>query len=58
MVPTDVTDPIAVQTLFEKTKENYGRLDILFNNAGCIGPSVLLEDLTLEQWKNVVEVKP
>tara|TARA_Y100000758_G_scaffold266810_1_gene207142 strand:- start:539 stop:1297 length:759 start_codon:yes stop_codon:yes gene_type:complete len=56
IVPTDVTDPIAVHALFEKTKENYGRLDVLFNNAGSIGPSALLEDLTLEQWETVVAV--
>jgi NAD(P)-dependent dehydrogenase (short-subunit alcohol dehydrogenase family) len=56
VVPTDVTDPIAVKHLFEKTKGNYGRLDVLFNNAGSIGPSVLLEDLTLEEWEKVIAV--
>jgi NAD(P)-dependent dehydrogenase (short-subunit alcohol dehydrogenase family) len=55
-VPTDVTDAQAVRTLFEKTKTAFGRLDLLFNNAGVDFPGVPLEDLTLEQWKSVVDV--
>ncbi len=55
-VPTDVGDPAAVKALFAKTKEMFGRLDLLFNNAGTSAPSVPLEDLTYEQWKSVVDV--
>src|SRR5450432_1823055 len=46
-VATDVTDPVSVRALFAKTKEVFGRLDLLFNNAGIGAPPVLLEDLTL-----------
>ena len=56
VVPTDVGDPAAVQALFAKTKEKFGRLDLLFNNAGMSAPPVLLEDLTYEQWKSVLDV--
>src|SRR3972149_1223665 len=55
-VPTDVTDPASGRALFAKTKEAFGRLDLLFNNAGTGAPPVLLEDLTCEQWKTVVDV--
>lgn len=54
-VPTDVGDPASVKALFTKTKETFGRLDVLFNNAGMGAPPVLLEDLTYEQWKAVVD---
>jgi NAD(P)-dependent dehydrogenase (short-subunit alcohol dehydrogenase family) len=56
VVPTDVSDPASVRALFTKTKEVFGRLDLLFNNAGTGAPPVLLEDLTYEQWKSVVDV--
>jgi NAD(P)-dependent dehydrogenase (short-subunit alcohol dehydrogenase family) len=56
VVPTDVSEPASVRTLFAKTKEIFGRLDLLFNNAGTGAPSVPLEDLTYEQWKSVVDV--
>jgi len=56
VAPTDVRDPGSVRTLFTKTKEMFGRLDLLFNNAGMGAPPVLLEDLTYEQWKSVVDV--
>jgi NAD(P)-dependent dehydrogenase (short-subunit alcohol dehydrogenase family) len=56
VVPTDVGDPAAVRALFAKTVEAFGRLDLLFNNAGLGAPPVLLEDLTYEQWKSVVDV--
>jgi len=55
-VPTDVADPESVRALFVKTKDAFGRLDLLFNNAGIGAPGVNLEDLTFEQWKAVVDV--
>ena len=54
-VSTDVSDQQSVQAMFAKTKERFGRLDLLFNNAGMSSPKVLLEDLTLEQWKTVLD---
>jgi NAD(P)-dependent dehydrogenase (short-subunit alcohol dehydrogenase family) len=55
-VPTDVASPESVHALFAKTKDAYGRLDVLFNNAGIGAPAVNLEDLTFDQWKAVVDV--
>jgi len=55
-VPTDVTDPASVRALFAKTTGRFGRVDLLFNNAGTGAPPVPLEDLPLEQWKAVVDV--
>jgi len=55
VVPADVCDPSSVKALFAKTKESFGRLDLLFNNAGVFAPSVPLEDLPYEQWKAVVD---
>jgi len=55
-VPTDVSDPASVKALFARTGEVFGRLDLLFNNAGVFAPSVLLEDLTYEQWRTVVDI--
>ena len=55
-VPTDVTDPDQIKTLFGKCMDSYGRLDVLFNNAGMGAPSVPLEDLSLEIWTNVVNL--
>ncbi len=56
VVPTDVADPAQVRNLFAKTKEQYGRLDLLFNNAGRGSPPGLLEDMDVEVWKAVVDV--
>ncbi len=56
VVANDVCDTASVRALFAKTKAAFGRLDILFNNAGINVPSVSIEDLTYEQWTSVVEV--
>ena len=56
VVPADVGDPASVEALFAKTKEAFGRLDLLFNNAGVNAPGIPFEDLTFEQWRNVVDV--
>jgi len=55
VVPTDVRDPDSVHELFARAKAEFGRLDLLFNNAGVGSPPAPLEDLTYEQWKNVVD---
>lgn len=54
-VVTDVTDAASIRNLFARTKEAFGRLDVLFNNAGIGAPRVPLEDLPLEAWKAVVD---
>jgi NAD(P)-dependent dehydrogenase (short-subunit alcohol dehydrogenase family) len=56
VVPTDVSDPDSVRSLFAATKERFGRLDVLFNNAGISAPPIPLEELTTEQWQSVVDV--
>ena len=56
VVPTDVGVASQVEHLFAETKAAFGRLDLLFNNAGTGAPAVLLEDLTAEQWQTVVDV--
>ena len=55
-VQADVSDPDSVIALFESTGEAFGRLDLLFNNAGTGAPPVPLEELTVEQWKRVVDI--
>jgi NAD(P)-dependent dehydrogenase (short-subunit alcohol dehydrogenase family) len=55
VIPADVRDPGSVAALFAKTKEAFGRLDVLFNNAGISAPAVPLEELTYEQWKSSVD---
>ena len=55
VAPTDVGDPESVRALFSKTVEQFGRLNVLFNNAGSGTPPVNMEDLTYEQWKRVVD---
>ena len=55
-VPTDVADAASVRALFARTVEAFGRVDLLFNNAGVGAPAVPLEDLSLEQWQRVVHI--
>lgn len=55
VVPTDVTDPDSIKALFDATVARFGRLDMLFNNAGIGAPPVPLEDLPLETWRQVVD---
>jgi NAD(P)-dependent dehydrogenase (short-subunit alcohol dehydrogenase family) len=55
-VPTDVSKPDDVQALFARTREAFGRLDVLFNNAGASAPGIPMEDLTYQQWSAVVAV--
>lgn len=55
-VSTDVGDPVSVRSLFSKTKQAFGRLDLLFNNAGMGTPPMPFEDISYEQWKAVVDV--
>ncbi len=56
VVPTDVGDANAVKALFASVKETFGRLDLLFNNAGTAAPAIPLEDLTVAQWQTIVDV--
>src|SRR5437016_7617916 len=56
VVPTNVSDPSAVRLLFARTKEAFGRLDVLFNNAGIGAPATPIEDLALETWRKVVDI--
>jgi NAD(P)-dependent dehydrogenase (short-subunit alcohol dehydrogenase family) len=56
VIPADVTDPESVRALFDRIRDTFGRLDVLFNNAGTGAPPVPFEDLTLEQWSRVVSV--
>ena len=55
-VPTDVTNPESVRALFAATRDRFGRLDLLFNNAGGTAPGIALEELSVDQWKAVVDV--
>jgi NAD(P)-dependent dehydrogenase (short-subunit alcohol dehydrogenase family) len=56
VVPTDVAKPQAVNALFARIKDTFGRVDVLFNNAGGNAPGVAFEDLSYEQWQPVVDV--
>jgi len=55
VAPSDLTDPASVDALFGAVKERFGRLDVLFNNAGVNAPPVNIEDLAFEQWKSVID---
>jgi len=54
-IPTDVTNPEAVRALFTKTRETFGRLDLLFNNAGTVSPATSIEEIDYESWKRVLD---
>src|SRR5262245_7968992 len=56
VVPTDIGDTEAVHALFTRTKETFGRLDLLFNNAGIAARAVPIEELTIDEWRAVVDV--
>lgn len=56
VVPTDVTDPASVHQLFETTRQKYGRVDLLFNNAGTGAKPVPMDELSVEDWRRVVDV--
>ncbi len=55
-VPTDVSQPDLVRALFARTRDEFGRLDVLFNNAGGSAPAIPMEDLSFDQWSQVVNV--
>jgi NAD(P)-dependent dehydrogenase (short-subunit alcohol dehydrogenase family) len=55
-VPTDVSDPASVKALFDAAVKAFGRVDLLFNNAGVNAPGIPLEELSIEQWRNVVDI--
>jgi NAD(P)-dependent dehydrogenase (short-subunit alcohol dehydrogenase family) len=56
VVASNVADPASVKAMFAAVKAKWGRLDVLFNNAGVNAPGISIEDLTLEQWKNVIDI--
>jgi NAD(P)-dependent dehydrogenase (short-subunit alcohol dehydrogenase family) len=56
IIPTDVAQPESVKALFDTVVQAHGRVDLLFNNAGVNAPGIPLEDLSIEQWKNVVDI--
>ncbi len=56
VVPADITDAVQVRQLFQHVQQEHGRLDVLFNNAGMSSPAKPLEDLSLEEWKAVVDL--
>ena len=55
-VPTDATDPASVRALFDAAVERFGRVDLLFNNAGRSSPAVPIDEMSLETWKSVVDI--
>ncbi len=56
IMPADVSDPAQVQALFEQVRERFGRLDLLFNNAGISLPTTLPGDVTVDDWRRMVDV--
>jgi NAD(P)-dependent dehydrogenase (short-subunit alcohol dehydrogenase family) len=55
VVPTNVTDPVSVRALFAQTRETFGRVDVLFNNAGVNAPNIPLEDVPYESWREILD---
>ena len=55
VLPADVTDPAAVGAVFQAVRDRYGRVDLLFNNAGVFGPSAPFEDVAVDDWRTVVD---
>jgi NAD(P)-dependent dehydrogenase (short-subunit alcohol dehydrogenase family) len=55
-IPTDVAQPDSVNALFARTKQEFGRLDVLFNNAGLNAPGIPIEDLPFDTWRSIVDV--
>ena len=55
VIPTDLRDPKSIQNLFKLTRDTFGRLDLLFNNAGVNAPAKPMEELNLEEWQNVMD---
>jgi NAD(P)-dependent dehydrogenase (short-subunit alcohol dehydrogenase family) len=56
VVPADVSDPASVRNLFAEARNKFGRLDLLFNNAGIFAPPMSIEELSYEQWKSAVDI--
>jgi NAD(P)-dependent dehydrogenase (short-subunit alcohol dehydrogenase family) len=56
VLPADLTQPATVKSVFSRIKEKWGRLDVLFNNAGMGAPAIPMEDLSFEQWKSVLDI--
>ncbi len=56
VIPADVSDPVSVKALFETASEQFARLDVLFNNAGVNAPEKTVDELSFEEWKNVVDI--
>jgi NAD(P)-dependent dehydrogenase (short-subunit alcohol dehydrogenase family) len=56
VVPTDVSDPSAVEALFLRTRDQFGRVDLLFNNAGVMTPATPIEELSVDDWRRAVDV--
>jgi NADP-dependent 3-hydroxy acid dehydrogenase YdfG len=55
VVPTDVRDPASVRALFERVREEWGRVDLLFNNAGVFGRSAPIDEVALDDWRTIVD---
>ena len=56
VLPSDVSDPVSVEALFEAVSQKFSRLDVLFNNAGINAPEKAIDELSFEEWKHVVDI--